>query len=234
MADPFIFRWNISRCVVGVTTPFLTYFSFYTPTTYVDHTAAACCGYIHIMNLLQENTHTHTYRAQHPHHRKKNTIVFAVSQPPSTFKPCFFWGVGLKCASTNLRRPADPVDCIGASSAGVWWCAACRTPRSSEGMLSKLFPGELLALTDDVWQRMGKYDCVWSSEKGITGIKCRFLQHHRRSRSGCTCNSHQNMKQTPVSHPGHWWGQAKPRAMPACSASRSIFLSLRIVCIVLS
>ena len=25
-------------------------------------------------------------------------------------------------------------------------------------MLSKLFPGELLALADDVWQRMGKYD----------------------------------------------------------------------------
>ena len=79
MADPFIFRWNISRCVVGVTTPFLTYFSFYTPTTYVDHTAAACCGYIHIMNLLQENTHTHIQSAAPPSPQKKHNCIRSIT-----------------------------------------------------------------------------------------------------------------------------------------------------------
>lgn len=99
MADPFIFRWNISRCVVGVTTPFLTYFSFYTPTTYVDHTAAACCGYIHIMNLLQENTHTHTERStpitakktqlysQYHSHRQPSSLVFFGGLDSSALPP---------------------------------------------------------------------------------------------------------------------------------------------------
>ena len=65
--------------MVGVTTPFLTYFSFYTPTTYVDHTAAACCGYIHIMNLLQENTHTHIQSAAPPSPQKKHNCIRSIT-----------------------------------------------------------------------------------------------------------------------------------------------------------
>jgi hypothetical protein len=115
MADPFIFRWNISRCVVGVTTPFLTYFSFYTPTTYVDHTAAACCGYIHIMNLLQENTHTHTERStpitakktqlysQYHSHRQPSSLVFFRSTSAWNFRSP--WSESVRAA---VRCPTCP------------------------------------------------------------------------------------------------------------------------------